>query len=241
MIDWEREREELVKILLYIFDIVELTLNDVSIFINGFGFKSSHSNENFENNKIIKIANLKSDGSLNINNADTFSKSEYQVNLEKYKIFENDILIAMSGATIGKVAFVNKNFNDDLYINQRVGIIRFNKNVNSKFMYFAIESKISNWVNNNVFKSAQPNIGSEDIKKISIYLPKLEVQNKITYVLDNFEAICKDLNIGLPAEIEKRQQQFEFYRDQIFYYLENNTLDNRLRERERERPHSGRC
>ncbi len=51
-----------------------------------------------------------------------------------------------------------------------------------------------------------------------ISLPPLEIQNRIVNVLDNFDAICSDLKIGLPAEIEKRQQQYEYYRDKLLTF-----------------------
>ena len=54
---------------------------------------------------------------------------------------------------------------------------------------------------------------NENIEKTIIPLPPLEVQKRIVGVLDNFEKICNDLNIGLPAEIEARQKQYEFYRN----------------------------
>ena len=41
----------------------------------------------------------------------------------------------------------------------------------------------------------------------------MSIQNQVTEVLDNFESICSDLNIGLPAEIESRKKQYEYYRD----------------------------
>ena len=56
------------------------------------------------------------------------------------------------------------------------------------------------------------------IKEIAIPLPSLDVQKRYADVLDNFEKICNDLNIGLPAEIEARQKQYEFYRDALLTY-----------------------
>ena len=56
------------------------------------------------------------------------------------------------------------------------------------------------------------------IKEIQIPLPSLEVQEKYANVLDNFESICTDLNIGLPAEIEARQKQYEYYRDLLLTF-----------------------
>ena len=58
------------------------------------------------------------------------------------------------------------------------------------------------------------------IKEIQIPLPSLDVQEKYANVLDNFEAICTDLNIGLPAEIEARQKQYEYYRDLLLTFAE---------------------
>lgn len=58
------------------------------------------------------------------------------------------------------------------------------------------------------------------IKEIQIPLPSLEVQEKFANVLDNFEAICTDLNIGLPAEIEARKKQYEYYRDKLLAFKE---------------------
>ena len=48
---------------------------------------------------------------------------------------------------------------------------------------------------------------------ISIPVPTLDVQERLIYVLDNFETICNDLSIGLTAEIEARQKQYEYFRD----------------------------
>ena len=62
-------------------------------------------------------------------------------------------------------------------------------------------------------KSKVVHTNATDIGEIEIPLPPLEVQKRIVEVLDNFEKICNDLNIGLPAEIEARQKQYEYYRN----------------------------
>ena len=53
---------------------------------------------------------------------------------------------------------------------------------------------------------------------LEIPLPPLKVQKRLVNVLDNFESICADLNIGLPAEIKLRQQQYEYYRDELLSF-----------------------
>ena len=69
-------------------------------------------------------------------------------------------------------------------------------------------------------KSKVVHTNATDIGEIEIPLPPLEVQKRIVEVLDNFEKICNDLNIGLPAEIEARQKQYEFYRNYLLTFEE---------------------
>ena len=67
------------------------------------------------------------------------------------------------------------------------------------------------------------------MKKVIVPIPPLEVQNRLVNVLDNLEAICSDLNIGLPAEIEARQKQYEYYRDLLLTFAETgSTLKTEL-------------
>ena len=70
------------------------------------------------------------------------------------------------------------------------------------------------------------------IENITIPLPPLEVQERYADVLDNFETICNDLSIGLPAEIEARQKQYEYYRDVLLTFAE--TGDSILTDRQTE-------
>ena len=58
------------------------------------------------------------------------------------------------------------------------------------------------------------------IEEIEIPLPDLEEQNRLVNILDNFDAICSNLKIGLPAEIEARQKQYEYYRDKLLSFEE---------------------
>ena len=56
------------------------------------------------------------------------------------------------------------------------------------------------------------------IREFQIPVPPLDIQEKIVHVLDNFDTVCNDLNIGLPKEIELRQKQYEYFRDQLLTY-----------------------
>ena len=79
-------------------------------------------------------------------------------------------------------------------------------------------------------KSKVVHTNATDIGEIEIPLPPLEVQKRIVEVLDNFEKICNDLNIGLPAEIEARQKQYEFYRNFLLTFKIENCILPKTRQ-----------
>ena len=82
-----------------------------------------------------------------------------------------------------------------------------------------------------VRRASIPRISREAVGNIRIPIPPLDVQNRIVNVLDNFEKICSDLNIGLPAEIEARQKQYEYYRDKLLTFVETgNTILSRAEQ-----------
>ncbi|HFR3174905.1 TPA: restriction endonuclease subunit S [Streptococcus suis] len=56
------------------------------------------------------------------------------------------------------------------------------------------------------------------LAKLTIPLPPLPIQERIVQVLDNFDAVCNDLNIGLPKEIELRQKQYEYFREKLLTF-----------------------
>lgn len=56
------------------------------------------------------------------------------------------------------------------------------------------------------------------VMQFEIPVPPLEVQHQIVQILDRFDALCNDLTQGLPAEIEARRKQYEYYRDLLLTF-----------------------
>ena len=63
-----------------------------------------------------------------------------------------------------------------------------------------------------------PRGNKDEILKYTFVLPIKEKQKEIIAILDRFDALCNDLSKVLPAEIEARQKQYEYYRDKLLQF-----------------------
>ena len=63
-----------------------------------------------------------------------------------------------------------------------------------------------------------PRGNKDEILKYTFVLPIKEKQKEIIAILDRFDALCNDISEGLPAEIEARQKQYEYYRNKLLQF-----------------------
>ncbi len=150
-------------------------LKRCSKFINGYAFNSNHFNKD-KGIPVIRIGDI-------LNEQISFENIVYvQENneLEKFMAHKNDILIAMSGATVGKIGIYSTD--DKVYINQRVGIIRTIQYNFIKRMFTT--NGFVDYVNLSSAGSAQPNISSEEILNFYIPAPSIKEQQLIATYLD---------------------------------------------------------
>ncbi len=68
--------------------------------------------------------------------------------------------------------------------------------------------------------SAQPNLNLQQLNEFSFPFPTEEEQQRIVDILDRFDKLCNDISEGLPAEIEARKKQYEYYRDKLLSFKE---------------------
>ena len=133
-------------------------------------------------------------------------------------------IIGRQGALCGNVKYAEGQF----YATEHAVVVKPKEKYNPRFLYHLLTN-----MNLNQYKSAgaQPGLAVKNIAELVAPVPPLNVQNRIVNVLDNFEKICSDLNIGLPAEIEARQKQYEYYRDKLLTFAENgNTILSRAEQ-----------
>ena len=63
-----------------------------------------------------------------------------------------------------------------------------------------------------------PHISGEAIGEIVLSVPSIAEQERIVSILDRFDRLCNDLTEGLPAELEARKKQYEYYRDKLLSF-----------------------
>ena len=137
------------------------------------------------------------------------------------KYFEHgDILFAITGESVEdiakSVAYIG---NEKCLAGGDIVVLKHNQEprylAHVLSTYEARQQKSKGKIKSKVVHSSVP-----AIEEIEIPLPSMEVQRRYADVLDNFEKICNDLDIGLPAEIEVRKKQYEYYRDVLLTFAE---------------------
>ena len=141
------------------------------------------------------------------------------VDYVKDYIFDGDyLLISEDGANLlarnTPIAFSISGKN---WVNNHAHILRFNNRITQRYVEIYLNSiDLSPYISG----GAQPKLNQQNLYKIPIPLPSYQKQKEIVTILDRFDTLCTDLSSGLPAEIEARQKQYEYYRDKLLSFEE---------------------
>lgn len=143
------------------------------------------------------------------------SKKVWEEYKEKYSYpKKGDILISAAG-TIGKTVIFDgtPSYFQDSNI---VWIENDETKVLNKYLYYFYQT--NPWVISSGGTISR--IYNDDIAKIKISIPPQEEQNRIVNILDKFDKLINDISAGLPAEIEARRKQYEYYRNKLLNFEE---------------------
>jgi type I restriction enzyme S subunit len=157
-------------------------LGNCCTLIGGYAFKS-HEIKSPHGHRVIRISDISDEGLVD-NNIVRYNGS---LDLSKYQIIDNDILIAMTGGTVGKSMLYARCTDDVLLLNQRVAIIR-SKLISPQYIYAFIRSPYIKEIIDNAKNSTNDNISMADISSFLIPLPPLNEQKRIVEALDNVVA-----------------------------------------------------
>ena len=191
-------------------------LGEICDFRHGFSFKASLFKK--VGDPVIRIMNIHDDR-VTLENLTYFDRTDYTTDLAPWRVQKGDILIAMSGATTGKIGFVD----DDIpaYINQRVGKFIPNRAcLNNRYLFYFLANEMQT-IYEMAHGGAQPNLSSSALlDNLLIPLPPLHVQGKIVAVLDKFTALERELKTKLGTEFVLRRKQYEYYRNKLLTFGE---------------------
>ncbi|EIA23310.1 Type I restriction-modification enzyme subunit S, partial [Candidatus Arthromitus sp. SFB-1] len=159
-----------------------------------------------------------------VNGSVDFSKC-YFVSEERYlqdkniQIKEKDILVTKDG-TLGKIAYINKLIKPST-LNSGIFVVRCNDEsvVLSKYLFYYLRSpKLMNFARSRLTGGTIKHLNQNVIIEFPVCVPSLPEQERIVSILDKFDKLCNDISEGLPAEIDARKKQYEYYRDKLLTF-----------------------
>ncbi len=156
---------------------------------------------------------------------DYFIPNEIAIRFPQILLNEKCLLISISGS-IGKVAVFNHS--QDAFIGGAIAVLKFKEKKSLDFvMHFLMSASGQKLLLNGVKSGSHKNLTIADLKKITIPIPPLEIQQEIVKILDQFSVLTTDLLAGIPAEIEARKKQYEYYREKLLTFKPLTPLNNK--------------
>ena len=164
--------------------------------LGGYAFSSdSFINEGVP---VVKIKNIV-EGSISIEEKSNYVDVKIANMANKYLLYSGDILIAMTGATLGKIGVVQNTY-DRALLNQRVGKFELKEGVNKFYMYGILDSQhFLRELNKYIGEGAQGNISAEDISKTQVPYLTIEETNHFGGKFHRFSSALKEVKMKLQS------------------------------------------
>lgn len=134
-------------------------------------------------------------------------------------IFDGDyLLISEDGANlVARVTPIAFSISGKNWVNNHAHVLKFEDRYEQKYVEMYLNGMdLSKYISG----VAQPKLNQKNLYSIQIPLPEKEETRRIVNVLIRFDKLCNDISDGLPAEIEARQRQYEYYRDKLLTFEE---------------------
>ena len=169
---------------------------------------------------LITSKNVKN-GTIDYTGAYLISDKDYEQINVRSKVDTWDILFTMIG-TIGEIGMVA---HEPDFTIKNVGLIKTGNELLSRFLrHYLVSDKVKAYIDANRSKGTQAFLALGKLRELPVPVVSEPVMKSLVQVLDNFDAICSDLKIGLPAEIGARKKQYEYYRDQLLTFAESGRM-----------------
>ena len=136
--------------------------------------------------------------------------------VDDYLFEGNYLLISEDGANlISRNTPIAFSITGKNYVNNHAHVLKFsNKYIQKYVEIYLNDCDLSKFIST----AAQPKLTKYNLDLIPIPLPNTDTIMMIVDILLKFEKICSDLKFGIPAEIEARKKQYEYYRDKLLTF-----------------------
>lgn len=141
-------------------------------------------------------------------------------------IFDGEfLLVSEDGANlIARKTPIAFPINGRTWVNNHAHVLKFESQIDQKFVsYYLNHIDLSPYISG----AAQPKLNKQNLNSILLPYPNEQIRKRIVQVLDNFDAVCNDINIGLPKEIELRQKQYEYFREKLLTFAAEGVYTDR--------------
>ena len=132
--------------------------------------------------------------------------------IDDYNHVGKIVTVARSGASAGFVSY----WDEPIFVTDGFGF-EAKEIIDIRFLFYILKN-MQPQLNGMKRGAGVPHISGEALLNILIPVPSLAEQARIVSILDRFDALCNDITAGLPAEIEARQKQYEYYRDMLLTF-----------------------
>ena len=178
---------------------------------------------NFNNIKLkyIDLSSVSRENHLIINT--TYINEEDAPSRAQQIVRENDVLFGTTRPMLKRVSIITSEY-DNQICSTGFCVLRADvKKILPKWIYYNIETtRFYDFVNTHQEGTSYPSISDSCVKSFEIPVPSLKEQQRIVDILDRFDKLCNDISEGLPAEIEARKKQYEYYRDKLLSFKKKN-------------------
>ena len=180
------------------------------------GYTPSKNNSSFWDNGIIpwfRMEDIRENGRLLSDSIQHIAPSA----IKGKGLFKANSIILATSATIGEHALISV----EHLSNQRFTNIYPKENfleiIDMKFIFYYMFI-IDEWCKQHTQQGSFASVDMNGLYNLLVPIPPLEEQKRIVSILDRFEALTTDLQSGLPAEIEARRKQYEYYREKLLTF-----------------------
>ena len=210
----KQQAQNLIKILQYVYGYVEVRLGDIASIVRGNGLQKRDFTE--EGVGCIHYGQIYTKYGMVAEKTISFVEESLAEKLRKVE--KGDIIFAVTSENIEDlckcVVWLGE---DEIVTGGHTAILKHNQN--SKFLAYYFQTEAFHSQKRKLATGTKVmDITATKLEEILISLPPLEEQQRIVDILDRFDRLCNDISEGLPAEIEARQKQYEYYREKLLNF-----------------------